>query len=388
MGLSYRIARAYAQRQVPVAIGGPTTRMRVNMPATLPGSSLAGALLASLSVVLSGACTSTPKTDPAAAAASASAASTAAASASAAPATPPGYADSPGSDDLRPVYPMDAGAPDPTAERFCDAVYLLPERRRGECCGTQSGVAAGLGAQCVRALTFALHQKALALAPEDVDRCAEAMTRTTSGCDWVTTFAVAMPPECDGVIRGALKEKAQCRSSLECAEGMHCLGLSTIDLGVCGPPKATRVSCDMAVDMLATFTRQDHLDRVHPECAGYCYRGHCAEAIAEGGACSHDRACAPGWCSSGKCTRAPRPAMGEACGDACAPGARCVKGKCAAPKAERADCEVNEECRGACVHGDGGAAGTCKQSCPVYTVPRIPEPIVGPGAKKPRKPAR
>jgi hypothetical protein len=277
-----------------------------------------------------------------------------------------------GGDEIRPVYPVDAGAPDPLAARFCDAVVVLPERRKGECCGSASPVAALVGDQCVRTLTFALGQHAVTLSPEDVDRCVAAATRATSGCDWVTLTTAGVPPECEGVVKGALPEKAQCRSSLECRDDMRCLGLSTVDLGACGRPKVARSPCNLAVDMLATFTRQDHVDRAHPECAGYCARNRCEDAAAVGGACAGDAMCGRGRCASGKCTSAPLPALGEACDGACAAGARCVQGRCAAPKAEEAFCKVDAECRGACVRTDGGSGGTCTKSC------AAPRPVAAP----------
>ncbi len=198
-------------------------------------------------------------------------------SASAAASAPARRREARGSDELLPVYPLDAGPPDPLAARFCDAVLLQPERRRAECCAGSVGAAGRIEGQCVRTRTVALGQHAVTLAPADVDRCVEAVTRATVGCDWVIPNTVALPPECDGVVKGALKEKAQCRSSLECQEGARCLGLSTVDLGVCGAPKVVGAQCNLAVDMLATFARQDQLDRAHPECAGYCNRGHCEE---------------------------------------------------------------------------------------------------------------
>jgi hypothetical protein len=388
MGLLSRVTRPYAPRDVPVAAESSTTRMRTNMPVTLSGPSLTGALLAALAApALLGGCQSSPKADPGPSA-SASAAVAPAASASAS-----GSMDgieSRGSDELRPVYPVDAGPPDPLAARFCDAVALLPERRKGECCGATSSAAGLVGSQCVRTLTFALGQHAVTLAPADVDRCVDAVTRATTGCDWVIPNTVALPQECEGVIKGALTEKAQCRSSLECPDGMRCLGLSTIDLGTCGPPKITGSQCNVAVDMLATFTRQDHFYRAHSECQGYCGRARCEDVVATGGACFIDQACGAGRCASGTCTTTPLPAAGEACTDACAAGTHCVKGRCAAPKAEGDACEANAECRGACVREDGGTAGHCAKSCMVFTMPRRPvvapprAPVGRPGGPPPR----
>ena len=341
------------------------------MLVTLSGSPRAGALIA---VLLACGCTSSPKAERALP------------GPSAAP-LPAEDREAPGSDEIRPVYPADAGAPDPLAQRFCGAVELLPEQRRAECCGASGGLAEALGESCVRTLSFALAQRAVTLAAADVDRCVEAMTRATSGCDWITPRSPALPPECEGVVKGALQEKAPCRSSLECPEGERCLGLSTVDLGRCGPPKSARSPCNVAVDTLATFTRQDHLDRTHPECEGYCGHGRCEDVVAEGGTCALDRACGRGRCASGKCTSALLPAVGEACSGACAGGARCAQGKCSAPRAEGEGCEQDAECRGACVRADGGVEGSCAKSCPVFAMPRTPAvaPRRAPSRPAPRR---
>lgn len=37
--------------------------------------------------------------------------------------------------DVSPVYPVDIGAPDPLAQRFCDTLHTLPETRKAQCCG-------------------------------------------------------------------------------------------------------------------------------------------------------------------------------------------------------------------------------------------------------------
>jgi hypothetical protein len=338
--------------------------MRSDMVGTLTGSSRLGAVLAALPWILAGGCTPTQKAAEGPEAGADAAAPAASASAEAEGAEPKG------GDEIRPVYPVDGGPADPLAARFCDAVVVLPERRKAECCGASvlASVAATVGDQCAKTLSFALGQKAVTLSPADVDGCVAAATRATSGCDWVTPASAELPPECDAVIKGALKEKARCRSSLECPDGMRCIGLSTVDLGTCGPPRPTRAQCNVAVDMLATFTRQERFERAHPECTGYCRRGHCADAVAEGAACTSDVVCGRGRCAFGKCTSAPLPVAGEACSGACAAGLRCASGKCAAPKAEGEGCSADGECRGACVRADGGTAGTCAKSCMAWNV--------------------
>jgi hypothetical protein len=291
-----------------------------------------------------------------------------------------------GSEELRPVYPVDAGPPDPVAQGFCEAIYMIPEKRKAECCGgAPSAAAAGVVDLCVRTLSYALAHKAVILTPRQVSACITDLTRATSnGCDWAVPNNIELPPSCDGVIQGTLPEKAPCRSSLECADGLRCQGLSTIDLGTCGSPREDRYPCNLAIDTLAAHTRQARVDERHPECAGYCARGRCAEALADGAACATDLQCGRGRCDAGKCTHAPLPSAGEPCAGACAFGARCVKGTCAAPKAEGEGCEVNEECRGVCVRGDGGAAGKCEKLC-AMPAPHIKLPPPGPAKPGPKR---
>jgi hypothetical protein len=272
----------------------------------------------------------------------------------------------PGSDQVKPVYAVDAGVPDPLAIRLCEALDRLPDQRVTECCGvTPSFTSRAITGQCVRTLTGALGSKAISLAEADVDRCAEAMTKATTGCDWVTasTGSDPLPPECVGILHGTLGEKARCRSSLECSGTLRCQGLSAIDVGTCGRPKPTGAACALANDMLSIFTRQEPIDRTHPECGGYCRVRKCTDAVPAGGACKADAECGRGRCEKGACTMAPLPTVGQPCSVACAAGARCSSGVCTVAKAEGAACASDPECRGACVHDDGGA-GSCTKSCP------------------------
>lgn len=183
----------------------------------------------------------------------------------------------PGSDELKPVYPVDPGPPDPLASRFCGALHALPASRLAACTSKPAGPAAVIvRGQCVRTLTAALKAHAVKLDPKDVDRCNDAMTRATAGCDWASPAGSSpLPAECDGIVHGALAAGAPCRSSLECPDGSRCQGLSTIDTGTCAAPKAAGLACNLADDMLATFARQDHYDRKHPECAGTCVARMC-----------------------------------------------------------------------------------------------------------------
>jgi hypothetical protein len=272
--------------------------------------------------------------------------------------------------DVRPVYPIDAGPLDPLAQRFCEAVQALPETRREACCvGARVGIAPVDA--CTRTLSYALSQRAITLAPADLDRCVEAMKAATSGCDWVTPLAIAIPPACAGILTGTLAAGAPCRSSLECAAGLRCQGLSATDIGACGAPRAARFQCGVGIDTLAAYTRQDHVDRDHPECEGRCARGACEDALALGAECKSSAQCGKNLCLAGKCASGALPALGAACpAGACAPGAGCVNAVCVAPRAEGEACSGRAECRGECVQGDAGPTGTCARSCPTFTLPQ------------------
>jgi hypothetical protein len=207
--------------------------------------------------------------------AAASGSSSATAVPGAAPGAPSTEGTERGSDELKPVYPVDAGPPNPAAQRLCDALYATPARASAACPGAPPAAAAGaIEGQCVRTLTAALASHAVTLADADVAACDAAVSVATAGCGWIKpSGAGPLPPACDGIVRGTLPVGERCRSSLECAGSLRCQGLSTIDVGRCGPPKPAGAACALATDMLAVFARQDSTDRAHPECAGTC-RGH------------------------------------------------------------------------------------------------------------------
>ncbi|WCQ95859.1 hypothetical protein [Sorangium sp. Soce836] len=185
--------------------------------------------------------------------------------------TPP--ADTPVGDEIAPVYPKAEGAPDPLAARLCEALHALPARRKAACCGGGPGFHAG--AECARALSFALRAKAVTLSTDAVGRCVEAMARSLEGCDWVAPVAAPVPSACEGIVRGALGEGARCRSSLECADGLRCDGVGPTDAGICRAPRAAG-PCGLSVDALAAVTRQTRYAEAHPECRGRCAGRACA----------------------------------------------------------------------------------------------------------------
>jgi hypothetical protein len=268
-------------------------------------------------------------------------------------------------DEVRAVYPADAGPPDPLVRKLCGALHDLPEERRAACCAASPAVV--LTSECARTLTAALATKAVTLAAADVDACEQAMRAAFEGCDWVGPFAPEVPAACLGLVKGQVAAGKRCRSSLECAEGLRCHGVGPTTTGRCGAPAASGEKCGGSADPLAGYARQNDLDAHHPECKGWCERTKCADVVVAGGACSLAGACGAGMlCVAGKCAAAAPAKAGEACpGDACEKGAQCIHGTCVPKKDAGAACVADFECRGGCLKSDGGAAGkgVCGMKC-------------------------
>jgi hypothetical protein len=286
-------------------------------------------------------------------------------SASAAPApTDVSSADTSDGDDLiRPVYPVTKDPPDPLAQRFCEVIHEVPANRKAECC--KGGHSMRLTSECSRVLSYALREKAITLDPADIDKCAEAMTKATEGCSWVTPLWTKPPAACDGIIKGTLTEGQKCRAALECADGLRCLGSGTTDAGTCRKPLGRGAPCSHGVDTLASYTGQISSDLRHPECAGFCAKRWCADAVALGGACLGSAECGAGrYCIDKKCAEGPLPEVGKPCrGGLCAEGARCVAGQCAPLGKEGDACERDADCASGCEKPKGSAKGKCVMKC-------------------------
>jgi hypothetical protein len=266
-------------------------------------------------------------------------------------------------DEIHPVYPVDAGPPDPLATRLCHVLHDVPEQKRAACCGAPPAIV--LTSECVRVVTAALRFKAIALDPAAIDACAAALDKALEGCEWPGPFPPALPPACQGIVKGTLAERARCRSSLECAGTLRCQGVGPTATGRCAPAAAEGERCGGSADPLVTFARQN--DEAHPECAGWCNRTKCAAHVPVGGACTLSAACGSGrLCALGKCAVLSPAKAGEACpGGVCEGSAVCLAGKCVARKASGAECATDFECVGGCNKTDGGAKGACGKKCSV-----------------------
>ncbi|HRG98980.1 MAG TPA: hypothetical protein PLR99_22175 [Polyangiaceae bacterium] len=266
-------------------------------------------------------------------------------------------------EEVKPVYPLDAGAPEPLAVRLCEAMSARQEARRAECCKTQPGIV--LTSECVRMVSAALRAKAVRVEPAAVDACVAAIDAGLAGCEWVGPFPPGPPEACQGLFHGLVPAGARCRSSLECERDLRCHGAGPTTPGKCGPGKADGEACGSSTDALASYARQSTLDTQHPECAKACVAHRCSAPLADGAACVLSASCAPGsQCAQKSCQRRAPSKLGEACpGGVCEAGSECLRGKCAAKRPAGAPCEADFECRGGCVKAKGQRVGTCGMRC-------------------------
>ena len=258
-----------------------------------------------------------------------------------------------------------ASSPQALAQRFCGALQALPETRKAACCA--GAPSSGLASECVRVLTGALREKAVALDAADVERCVAASERQLDGCAWVTPYAPRVPESCRGILHGRRAVGAACHASLECADGSFCWGSGPTSPGICAPPAAAGATCGGATDPLATYARQSD-DGRHPECAGFCARGRCASFLPAGSTCSANEQCGPAaHCADSRCTAGARPGLGEACaGTSCAGDLVCVDGWCAAPKGAGESCTKPLECAATCLPPSGDKKRVCGMQCSAW----------------------
>jgi hypothetical protein len=116
---------------------------------------------------------------------------------------------------------------------------------------------------------------AVSLVESEVDRCLEEWTRRYQGCDFAELPSLPPIAACERVFVGKLGAEATCRSSLECAAGLHCDGVGPMDSGRCRPPSTEGSSCGLSVDPLLAYV-QGAAGADRSECAGNCVNNRCS----------------------------------------------------------------------------------------------------------------
>jgi hypothetical protein len=294
------------------------------------------------------------------------ASATGSASASASVSSAPSASASAGAeeDEVRPVYPVLTGPPDPLAVKVCGVVQSNLEARTHACCGRPASKS-GLEKECERVVSGALADKSVTVSEEQLAACTKAIDETFVGCDWVRPFSTpSLPPACTELFTGQRPARARCRSHLECATGLFCDGLSPTRVGTCASPRKAG-GCFGGTDALATLAHQ-RTEGPHAACEGVCVGRQCRPATAVGAACKQSVECGPdNHCEGGKC-QAGKPTDCSAC----AYGTACLDGACKPPKKDGEACTKSEECRGSCVKPKGAKAGTCTMQC-ALTLPGL-----------------
>lgn len=262
--------------------------------------------------------------------------------------------------------PREAAAKaDPLAQRLCDALHTLPVKRKSECCAGEGS--SNLAPLCAQGLSAAIRRGSVRLDVAGIDRCTQETRSELEGCGWVNPTLPPLPQACNGLVQGHLLAGARCESSVECADGLHCKGVSPVASGVCSTASAARTSCDVPADNLSTLLRARN-DPRHPECQGRCVKGECLPVVEAGGACVSSSGCVSGLnCIAGHCENKPLPRAGEPCPGktACDIGAYCSPdGRCVALKNAGEACSQPFECRGlACSKAPGETSGKCGEPC-------------------------
>jgi hypothetical protein len=260
---------------------------------------------------------------------------------------------------------------------FCaDAFGADREHLRNVCSAADLSVSQAVvraaGNLCTADLTSALSRGRATFDAEAGHRCVEMlrakpMTRTSE----VDTFFSHSP--CDRVVVGTQASGGPCRFSVECQDGLACVGYRPGIDGSCKKPPRAGDSC--SVQAYATILNAPAAALHHPGCApgAWCDATTCRERAPAGKACSTSDACAEGLvCSRGRCS-APGRARG-ACdkNEDCAFGLWCDRtlggGQCAEKRAEGQSCSTPEACKGRCdvpAGRDGGStsSGSCVAVC-------------------------
>jgi hypothetical protein len=175
----------------------------------------------------------------------------------------------------RSVYPRSVGkAVAPEVARLCHVFSALPRERRAACAGRQAPLV--LTSECTRMLGAALADGAVTFSAPAAEQCIAEQSARYQSCDFMARGTLAPLDSCKALFTGQRARGATCRSSLECATGLHCKGASPVETGTCAAPSAPGTVCGLATDALASYV--PHRDADHPECAGRCERNRCTGA--------------------------------------------------------------------------------------------------------------
>jgi hypothetical protein len=303
----------------------------------------------------------------AAAAVSAEAASEAASPAASVPAPGP-VADAGGADGGR------------AAERaFCNEAFTADVDRLREKCAPadltlMQSLARAAANLCFSDLASGLARSRAAFDEEAGRKCVE-MLRQKQLPQTSETDSLFMHFPCDRVLLGTQAEGQACRFSIECKDGLACVGYQIGGDGTCRNPPKAKEACTL--QPFGTILTEAVASLHHPACAAgaFCDGATCQPRVPAGKACAKSNVCAAGLsCVMGKC--GARAAAGGACTSAsdCTFGLWCDRtgdggpGKCTAKNPDGKECTVQDACKGHCdipkgPDGKPSGPGKCVAVC-------------------------
>jgi hypothetical protein len=262
---------------------------------------------------------------------------------------------------------------------FCNEAFTADLDRLREKCATAdvtlmqslSRMAANL---CFSDLASGLSRSRVDFDEDAANRCVE-MLRQKQLPQTSETDTLFMHFPCDRVLLGTQAEGQPCRFSIECKDGLACVGYQIGGDGTCRKPPKVKEACTL--QPFGTVLTEAAAALHHPACVSgaYCDGATCQPRLAAGKGCAKSTVCAAGLsCVMGKCgARGP---AGTSCAvpTDCAFGLRCDReadggsGKCAAKRAEGQDCSDQDSCKGRCdipkgPDGKASGPGKCVAVC-------------------------
>ena len=242
---------------------------------------------------------------------------------------------------------------------FCQDAYAADTDRMKDKCSandaslTQSMARAAAGL-CDHDVRLAIDRSRASFDPDAASKCVEMLhdkaLEQTSETD---TLFGHFP--CDKVLIGLQDEGKPCLFSVECKEGLACVGYKIGVDGTCKKPPKAKAAC--TAQRYGTIINDAATAPHHPACTkdAYCDETACQPRVAAGKACTQADACAGGLsCVNGQC--GARGAEGAACAAAtdCTFGLWCDRtgdagaGKCASKHTQGQACMSEDACKGRC----------------------------------------
>jgi hypothetical protein len=244
-------------------------------------------------------------------------------------------------------------------EQLCDDVYGADLARMHDRCSsadlnlsqTMARMASKL---CAHDLQVGIERSRATVDRDAAGKCTEMLReKALAQTSEVDTVFGHFP--CDRILVGTQAEGQACLFSIECKDGLACVGYKIGEDGKCQkPPKAKEACTGQA---FGTVINDAAAVLHHPACAkgAFCDGTTCQPRVAAGKACDRSDSCAEGLaCVQSKC--GTRGAAASACTVAtdcafglwCDRGADAGSGKCAGKGLDGQSCSSEDACKGRC----------------------------------------